>query len=409
MEGENAIIRPSGFHKILYVSWTIPPVQSGSAFITHQLLRNFKPEEYTAIGGGKSTCISLKNYEGVSYHYCFTELNVKGHGDRFFLPFRLLLFPFFLSKVYRIAKREKVKVVLATFPDAYYMACAWVVSRLLHLPFYAYFHNTYVENRTGISRWIGHIFQKHFFKSAIRIFTMSEGMRLVYSEKYPEWKSKFCVLPHSFSQYPVSTEQMDSKPFGGKYKLVLIGTLNESNMDASKRIIHLISDHSDLYQLDIYSSSNKQLLKFKYDLDLDKPGIQYYDAVPQEQVDHILQAYDACILTHGFKGAYSDVEYQTIFPTRTIPLLLSGKPILAHTPPGAFLTDFLAKHDCAELVSSQSEQDLLEALRRITVDLKRIAQLRSNQKKAAEYFYGPAICKQFKSMVELDLSNLMKS
>ncbi len=409
MEGKNAVADHPDVQKILYVSWTIPPVQSGSAFITHQLLKNFKPEEYAAIGGGKFLYRCSKDYDGVMYHYCFTELNVKGHGDRFFFPLRVLLFPSFLLSMFRIAKRNKVQLVLATFPDAYYMTCAWMVSIFMQIPFYVYVHNTYVENRTGISRWIANVLQSQFFKRAVRIFVISEGMRALYHHNYPQWSSKLHVLPHSFSHFPETRTKDSEGRSGSTIKLVLIGTVNESNIDATRRVIQLVAKHAEKYQLDIYSSSNKQLLKLKYQLDLDLPGIRYFEAVPQEQVDHILQSYAACILTHGFTGAYSAVEYQTIFPTRTIPLLLSGKPILAHTPPGAFLTQFLEAHACAEIVTSKNEEDLLAALHRITADPVRKAELTGRQKTAAQMFYGPAICAQLRFMIDQDMEAWKRS
>ena len=43
-------------------------------------------------------------------------------------------------------------------------------------------------------------------------------------------------------------------------------------------------------------------------------------------------------------------EFRTIFPTKTIEYLISGRPILAHSPADAFLTKFLVENDCALVV-----------------------------------------------------------
>ncbi|MBK9108459.1 MAG: hypothetical protein IPM92_08830 [Saprospiraceae bacterium] len=155
-----------------------------------------------------------------------------------------------------------------------------------------------------------------------------------------------------------------------------------------------------MYQLDIYSSSNKQLLKLKYGLELDVPGLKHCGVVRQEEVNGILQNYDICILTHGFTGDYNEIEYQTIFPTRTIPLLLSGKPILAHSPPHTFLTKFLKDRDCAEVVEVPDETVILQSLNRLVQDSKRIEVLMNNQKEAAEYFYGPKVVKSLKLAIQ---------
>ena len=85
-----------------------------------------------------------------------------------------------------------------------------------------------------------------------------------------------------------------------------------------------------------------------------------------------LRQYDVVVLTHGFNGAYGDVEYRTIFPTRAIPMLLSGRPMLVHSPPGAYLTEFF-RENALRRTSSMSHHltQFSHALQRI--DSKTIA------------------------------------
>lgn len=385
--------------KLLYISWTIPPTQGGSAYITHQLLKNFDKHECIAVGGSTDPFLFCNEYDGIKYHYLFSELNWKGHGDRFFVPFRILLFPLVFFQMWRIARREKVQKILATFPDGYYLFAGLLLSIVLKLPFFTYFHNTYCENRKGISAFFAKFLQRKAFKKSIRIFTMSEGMFSFYQEKYPDFNNKFEVLPHSYNELPPFEIPKQLSKFTYPVRLVFIGTINQSNLEASRRMFSVISKNASLYQLDIYSPSNKQLLKLKYGLELDVPGLKHCGVVRQEEVNAILYHYDICILTHGFTGEYNEIEYQTIFPTRTIPLLLAGRPILAHTPPHAFLTKYLKDRDCAEVVDVPEEAAILCALNRLVVDVKRIELLLNNQKLAAGYFYGPSVVAKLKQVI----------
>ena len=82
--------------KIFYLSWIIPPAQGGSAYIVHQLAKHFNSEFLTIAGGTKQPFKGEKKYDGIIYHYFFTELNWFGHGDRYFTFFRWLLFPIFV-------------------------------------------------------------------------------------------------------------------------------------------------------------------------------------------------------------------------------------------------------------------------------------------------------------------------
>ena len=372
--------------KLLFLSWTIPPYISGSAYISHQLAKAIPSHEILAVGGGTPFQKSSMEYEHVHYHYLPTEWSLNGLGARFFGPLRWFLFPFVLIRLMRIVKTQPINKILVVFPDGYFLLLAWVIHRWLKVPLFSYFHNTYVDNRKGLNKFFATWIQHKIFQSSTCIFTMSEGMNAYYLQRYPLLKDKLVVLPHCFSvsedKEPNALALQPGKPM----QCVLIGTINQSNLEATKRVMDVFAKHSDQFHLDVYSPSNKQLLKIKYQLDLDRPGLAHRGSVPQEQVHQVLQQYDACVLTHGFHGEYTLVEYQTIFPTRTIPLLVSGIPILAHTPEFAFLTGFLKTYDCAELVTTADEEKLVVALTNLSNDTGRRQALHSKQLLAAEYF-----------------------
>lgn len=353
------------------------------------------------IGGSTLRNSGFSNYDGVNYKRLFSEMNWKGHGARFFALFRWIWFPVFFIKALRFAKGERTSCVLVCFPDEYFLLAGWLIAKYLNLPLYSYFHNTYTDNRNGFSLLFGRWLQKNVFRDSIKIFTMSDGMNEYFSLKYPKIKNKLIVLPHTFNNNSdsLNTWQESSKAAGPPYRFVLIGTLNQSNMEASLRLVSFFKKNSNLYNLDIYSSSNDQLLKIKYGLELNAPGVRHCGFVSQDKVDEVLQQYDACLLTHGFTGQYTPVEYQTIFPTRTIPLLRSGKPILAHSPEGSFLNKFILQYDCAELVASKDETALHRAFERVTVDQNRISELKENQVIALDLFYGPDIAIMLKEVI----------
>jgi glycosyltransferase involved in cell wall biosynthesis len=121
---------------------------------------------------------------------------------------------------------------------------------------------------------------------------------------------------------------------------------------------------------------------------IDPESIDHKGSVAPDEIHAALQNFDICILTHGFTGGYGEIEYRTIFPTRTIPLLLSGKPIFAHSPKGSFLNDFIEENQCAELVDEASEKAILEGLERIVNDEDYQRKLVKAARKTANLFYG---------------------
>jgi glycosyltransferase involved in cell wall biosynthesis len=383
--------------RFLLLSWMIPPSQGGSAYIIHQLAKHFTSDEMTIAGGSKQPFKGVKQYDGITYNYFFTELNWRGHGDRFFKIFRLFLFPFFVFNLVKLLKKKRPDYIIAIFPDGYFLFAGYLISRWFDVKLFSYYHNTYTENRKAMSKWIACQIQKRVFKRSVKIFLMSEGMRAYYHKAYPEFESKFEVLPHTFETYYPINSELQLRRIVPPYKLIMIGTFNASNMEASARVFSVIAKYPELFQLDIYSSSNKKLLKIKWVIDLDASGINHRGYVKQEEVYRLFNQYDACIVTHGFTGGYTKTEYETIFPTRVIPLLLSGLPILVHSPEGSFLNAFIEKYDCAELIAETSEEKLISALVYICENDSRRKALLANAKEASQYFYGPKVFKQLKT------------
>lgn len=392
----------SASKKLLLLSWTIPPTISGSSYITHQLLNALPNDLILPVGGGKPFLQYPDHYQNIRYRYLPTEWSIDGMGARFFSPIRWLSFPFVLFRLWMICRKQAVDKVLAVFPDGYFLLLGLIISSRLRVPFYTYFHNTYVDNRKGINKWFAKKIQALAFQKSVRIFTMSEGMDAYYKQQYPDLENKFVVLPHSHSTKTQSKKRPPLSAIHFPLRCVLIGTINQSNLDATRRVLSLVANHPEEFNLDIYSPSNQQLLQLKYKLPLDQPGINHCGSIAQEEIDHVLPQYDVCVLTHGFTGDYTPVEYQTIFPTRSVPLFASGVPILVHSPPNSFLTDFIRKYDCGELVSIPSEDQLLRALRHLRDDHSRRLQLQINQMTASNYFHSDRIASILKMHIQLE-------
>ena len=124
-----------------------------------------------------------------------------------------------------------------------------------------------------------------------------------------------------------------------------------------------------------------------------------YDSVPLDKVAWRLGQADIVLLPHGLTGGLAPEEYQTIFPTKTIECLLSGKPILSHSPPGSFLTRFLKEHDCALVVETPDTEEIYRAIDRLREDEKLRARLVRNALKAVRMFEAPAVARELRDRV----------
>ena len=90
-------------------------------------------------------------------------------------------------------------------------------------------------------------------------------------------------------------------------------------------------------------------------------------------------------------------ELGTIFPTKTIEYLASGRPILLHCPEHYFLARFCRQHQCALVVSERDPEALRAAIKRMVSDKEFTDELRRNGLKAAASFSVDAVTQTFQS------------
>ncbi len=382
--------------RILLASRSLfPCYKGGSAFVTESLAASFDKEELVVVGGrfflGEDTRFNRK--PDVKFIYLPTEIHIRNRGHKYFKLIRwLLVFPFFVRQLYNIVKKEKIDYIVGTFPDNFYLFGSYWVSKWANVPFSSYFHNTYMENRRGIDRWWAGIVQERVFNQSEHIFVMSEGMGRYYNKKY-NW-DKFVPLTHSFDEYPEGvkpTEWQQKK----KWKLVLIGNFNYSNLDATRFLFDALKD-SDEYEIVLCTKVPTPVLESK---GLNMKNVTNLGFVPDDDLFPTLQKNDIAVVTHGFGGKLEEVEYETIFPTRTIPLLLSGKPLLVLSPGNAYYSEFIRNRNCGELVEEKDKALLMKALGNISRNPQRHNELVANASKAAETFYGKTVIQTFKRKI----------
>jgi len=382
--------------KILIVSWSILPSKGGSSVIVENLAKNFSNDELVVLGSRKlfQPKKIIRDPKGPQFFYFFSELYFLGRGYRYFIWFRKWRFNPLVKKIKKLIQEEKIEHVIGVYPNPFYCLAASIAAKELGIPFSSYFHNTYTDN-IAITDPKAEAIQKQIFDHSENIFVMSKGMQDFYEERYG--LKKFIPLVHTFNTF-ADESMLKGIPGENKkhYKLVAIGNFNESNMDATLRLAKTISDHPK-YSLSLFTHVPKVLLKKR---GLDPRSIEYEGFVDPDKVHQVLQHYDICILTHGFIGGYGDIEYKTIFPTRTIPLLLSGKPILVHSPDGSFLNNFIHENKCAELVDIPTSEAIIEGLERITNSQDYQKELVESAKKTAAQFYGPNVVEGLKRILK---------
>lgn len=379
---------------VLIVSWSILPQSGGTSVIVENLAQNFDKSEMIVLGAKtwrqKNTV--RRDPQGPEFRYFFSEMYLFGRGYRYFIWFRKLRFRPLVEYIKKTIAEEQITHVIGVYPNPFYCLAASRAAAEMQVPFSSYFHNTYTEN-TAITDPKAPEIQAEIFANSKHIFVMSKGMQRYYEEKYKQ--KNFVPLVHTFADFP-DEKTLTGIPGGQKkhYKLVAIGNFNESNLDATKRLLAAIKDNPR-YSLHVYTHVPKLLLQKR---GLDTAQFTHCGSVGPAEIHAKLQEYDLCVLTHGFTGGYGAVEYQTIFPTRTIPFLLSGKPILAHSPPGSFLNDFIKENECAYLADEPDAAAVLRKLDILTKNAELQKQLVAAAQETSKQFHGKKVADFLRKM-----------
>lgn len=369
--------------RIAMFSSGIYPSRGGTCQVAEQLARGFHREELMVVGGRHVLSATPPSHPGrmVDFHYLSSELNVFGRGARFFWHLRWALFPLLLSRAERLCKAWGANHVLAVYPEEFYILLGLKVAERLGIGFSTYFHNTYLENGSGRRLVQARRLQPLFFQKSRRVFMISDGLLRYYAETYPEVARKLRVLRHSFAKWPAP------RPAGTAVRqpprtAAFLGNFNHSNLEATCRAVAALAAGG--WNIRFYTPVPKLLLQQRGIATQHLSSVEY---VKEEQLMNRLQDADILVLTHGFQGAYADVEYRTIFPTRFLTLLLSGTPVLVHAPPGTFLADFVGQTGCASLVDTPDPAQLQSAAQSLYADNALRARLAINARKTCELFH----------------------
>jgi glycosyltransferase involved in cell wall biosynthesis len=384
--------RPRLKHRLLIVSSVVAPTPYAGAFVAKGMLSQF--DESEVVLAAERTWANPLNQTHVNGHRVYfvgARWNWPRRGQRFFAWLRWLFVPCLVRRLAKIARDGNCRAILATFPDDHVLFAAGLAARWLKVPFFPYFHNTYRENRHGVSGVLAAGVQSFVLRQAAATFVISEGMKAELEAIYPG--RQFKLLGHTFSEHiPLFEPLPEVDP--QHVRIGHLGNVNHSNLDALRRFCHLVNSSPE-WSMNVFSSASEQFMRKER---LSGERIHFEQPRDDELLSK-LRANDILFLPHGLTGGLAPIEYRTIFPTRTIPYLLSGRPILAHSPKDSFLTEWLRRHNCAEIVDVPDEAELRAAVDRLCYDAERREQLVRNALEAAKQFHAPRVVDALKRTI----------
>ena len=329
--------------RMVIVSRFVPPMLTGSAAVVGRLA-----ETLSDFG------ISLfsRATRGVSEQESLEHSKVSP-------VLSMLRFPRLLAATINHLYQQKAERVMGVFPDGYHFFVSALASSIMGISYFPYLHNSFSENRTGWRGMLANAIVKLVFSVSRSVFLMSDGLLRYYETHYAN--DQFAALPHQYQPIVLSADTS----FVKKGTIALIGAVNESNVESSLRVLRAFSALKNV-EIRVFTSTPDEELRAY--------GITSHEQVKvvrERSYDKFMQAIARCelgVLTHGFSGGMSEIEYATIFPTRTLDLLASGRPILAHVPKNSFIHEFLTQYQCALVVEEPDVSAIVLAYQSLLKD-----------------------------------------
>ena len=178
---------------VLLLSWGVPPATTGSSVLVGNLARQFTRGSMVVAGEWPYRAPPVEwSDDWPELCYVQSVWPFTGRGVRWW---RAIQTPYVLWQCLRLRARHKIESIVAVFPDERFLLAAYLCARLTRRRLFPYFHNTYLENRSGWTKVLGRWLQLRVFARAEHVFVMSEGMSELYRERYPSLNQSARSMP----------------------------------------------------------------------------------------------------------------------------------------------------------------------------------------------------------------------
>lgn len=369
-------------HVVVIASLYPPCERAGSILVMHELLSCFDPTSFSVITATPSGSRRSAPAHG---HRVFRVMHNTHVSQRLNALWRRIQMPIAVHLATRLARRLHPSVIVGVYPELEFLSIAQKVAARERIPWIAYLLDTVAlcDSKTPVGLRHRQV-RADVFREASQICVLSQGMADHYRTKHGVETS---IVTHICSQLLMS-------PYSDcvEYRAFMGGSIYGINSHAVSRVSSALADLGA--QLVITPRGTERQFA---SLGIHGSHItRTYYPTPQD--------YQAALSQSGFlllaldwpdETEMGEDTMQTIFPTRTMEYLASGRPILVHCPEHYFLARFFQKHQCGIVVSDRSPISLREACSRLLSNSSDANQLVPRAQIISQLFSPSAVAGKF--------------
>jgi glycosyltransferase involved in cell wall biosynthesis len=339
--------------RLLVVSHAFAPYASGSAVLLANLLQEYPGE-----------CMALAGYS----RYMKKDANFKSPCPVVFLdplkgkPFELAYAKFMNSNrwyvrsfIMRYVKKFKPDAILAAFPHSTFFIAAFEVARKMGIPFYAHMHDLWQENYPDgyYAKKLANKYEATILKNAERVYCMTTTQADHYQKKYGITPQ---ILPHTISEKDL--KDLQYRPASEEKKVLFAGALSDvMNADALSVFSRSIKELPEDVAINFFTSAGAEQLS-QQNIDVSRINLKW---VSRAELENELRTSSILFAPLSHKNC-SELEVKTVFSTKLLEYLVSGRPILLFAPPDSFHAISARKNNWAYVVDEDSPSALAKGI-----------------------------------------------
>jgi glycosyltransferase involved in cell wall biosynthesis len=270
-----------------------------------------------------------------------------------------------------IARRERCEAIVACSAGLFEIPSAYLASRILNIPFYAYLFDDYVYQRQHLKSWK--------FAEWIAGWVLPGATNVIVPNEFlcEDVARRFGIKPvviHNPCDLAAYEQSHVFAPSAHGVRIVYTGSVYDAHYDAFRNLLNGIRllDRDDV-KLHLYTANTKEELSVQ---GIEGPVVFYPHQAP-EDIPGIQCSADILFLGLAFKSNYPNV-LRTAAPGKLGEYLAAHRPILAHAPADSFLAWYCQHYDCGMVVDQPTPQAMADSLKTLLNDKARQERMITN-------------------------------
>ncbi len=263
----------------------------------------------------------------------------------------------------RACRERNVEFILGFSDSGPGLISSYIISTLTGIPYALYFFDIYRGNYAGLVQSLfASIFEPILFKTASIVVLTNEGTEQLYRRRYGD-SFKCIVIHNSVFPKPYESNRTEYHP-SPPYSILYSGGVYYPQERSLINLIHALDELPELpIRLELYvpymSDSFRQQIQSRSNVTL--------RTAVQSEIPRIQCAATILFLPLSWHTHSPDV-IATATPGKMTDYLVSGRPILIHAPPYAWLNQYARENGFGLVVDEEDKDKLTASIRKLITD-----------------------------------------